>query len=223
MTAEVASRAAVDATLPDDLAALPAAQKLRLACFRLFSRLLQEPPSVELLTQLRDARLVEQLVELAEETSVPAAPPLRALADFLGSASADALAGVRLEFTRLFLAVKHLPAPPWESVYRSADGLVNQQPARDALGAYADAGVTFDGWRELPADHVALELAFAATLIGDSARDPVAQQRLDRFELEHLASWVPRFCADLARAAEAPVYSSIATALPALLRQAAEA
>ncbi|MEW6435248.1 MAG: molecular chaperone TorD family protein [Myxococcota bacterium] len=207
----------LDATLPDDLAALAPKDQLRLAAFRLFSRLLDDAPSVAFLKELRESKLLEATAGLARQEASPAAAPLAALVEWLSAASDEALEGARRDFISLFVAAKHLPAPPWESVYVSPDRLVNQEPAREVLRAYAEAGVAFDGWRQLPSDHISLELAFAATQLAELPRVPEARARLDHFTLKHLAVWVPRFCADLKSAATSPLYQHVADALVGLL------
>jgi len=211
-----------DATLVDDLAALPAASQLRLGAFRLFSRLLHEAPATAFLAQLRDTQLVDTLAALASEVASPAAAPLDGLAAWLRTANDEALEAGRRDFLQLFFA-KHLPAPPWESVYTSPERLVHQEAAREVLRAYADAALGFDGWKETPADHISLELAFAAALIAESPRKPEAAARLARFETEHLVAWAPRFCADLRAAAKSPLYQHLADALPGLLTAGAGA
>lgn len=205
-----------DATLVDDLAALPPESQLRVGAFRLFSRLLHEAPATAFLAQLRDTGLVDTLAALAGEVKSRAAGPLDGLASWLRTADGEALEAGRRDFLQVFFA-KHLPAPPWESVYTSTERLVNQEAAREVLRAYADAELGFDGWKQTPADHISLELAFAAALITESPRKPEAAVRLARFETEHLAAWVPRFCADLRGAAKSPLYQHLAEALPGLL------
>lgn len=205
-----------DETLIDDLAALPAASQLRLGAFRLFSRLLHEAPSVAFLAELRESNLLGTLATLATESASPASAGLRSLADWFVAADDQGLEEGRRDYLQLFVA-KHLEAPPWESVYSSTERLVNQDAAREVLRAYAEAELGFDGWKQIPADHISLELAFAATLIAETPRKVQAQARLARFEAAHLASWVPRFCSDLGGAAKSPLYKHLAEALPALL------
>lgn len=213
----------LDAALPDALAALPPGERLRLVAFRLFARLLDEAPAVAFLEELRETGLVASLVELARESGAPALAALDDLARAFEEADDAGLQAARQDFISLFLAAKHLPAPPWESVYVSQDGLVNQEPAREVLRAYAEASVVFDAWKQLPADHVSLELAFAATLLAQLPTVPEARDRLDRFEKAHLAVWLPRFCADLEAAAKTPLYRHLARALRGLVAAGAEA
>jgi putative dimethyl sulfoxide reductase chaperone len=206
-----------DAAFAAALASLDERDQLRLAGWRLCGSLLADPPSAEQLSELRESKAVETLAGLAERVASPAATALRFLGEWLAAADAAQLEAARRDGQRLFLTSRHLPAPPWESVYTSPDRLVLQEAARDALQAYAEAGFIFDGWKSRPADHVSLELDFAATLLARSSSDKAAAEQLARFEQKHLG-WIPRFCSDLLAAAESPLYRHIATALSSLVK-----
>lgn len=216
MTPSSEQPGAPDVAFAEALAGLSSNAQVRLAGWRLCARLLADAPAVALLTQLRDSGAVDTLAALAENAVSPAAGGLRALATWLSQADASALEAARLDGQRLFFASQHLAAPPWESVYTSPERLVLQGAARDVLRAYAESGFIFDGWKSTPADHVSLELDFGATLLGQSASDPKAAERLARFEKDHFG-WIPRFCADLGAAAKSPLYVHLAEALTALV------
>lgn len=208
---------ALDAKLLGALEVLAPKEKLRLGAFRLFSRLLALPPEVSFFKALRGSGAVRELTALAWLDRSEAAPSLTAFDEWLTRADTTAFEDARRDYLDAFVAARHLPAPPWESVYRSPDRLVFQEPAREVLLAYLAAGFGFDGMRQTPADHISLELAFAATLLAEAATSVGARGQLDRFEAEHMASWMPSFCANLGEVAKTPPYVAVATALPRLL------
>jgi putative dimethyl sulfoxide reductase chaperone len=205
-----------DLAFAEALAQLSSNAQVRLAGWRLCARLLSDAPTLAFLSELRETRAVDSLATLAENSVSSSAGAFRSLATWLARADDAALEEARREGQALFVATRHLPAPPWESVYTSPERLVLQDAARDALAAYAEAGFIFDGWKSTPADHISLELDFAATLLAQSISDAKATERLARFEQRHFA-WMPRFCKDLSAAAKSPLYLHLADALAALV------
>ncbi len=212
-----------DAALAGALEVLPPQERLRLGAFRLFSRLLWAPPEAALFEALREAQVLPALARLARDTVPGAAAALQDFAAWLERAGPDELEAARRDFLGLFVAARRQPAPPWESVYTSADRLVNQDAARRVLRAYAEARLGFEGMRQVPADHVALELGFAAALLAEGAHSDDARRRLTAFESAHMAPWMPRWCLDLQGAAATPPYRAVALALPAMLTSGAAA
>ncbi|MBI5710863.1 MAG: molecular chaperone TorD family protein [Candidatus Eisenbacteria bacterium] len=135
----------------------------------------------------------------------------------------------RREHLRLFVGPYHVPAPPYESVYRSPQRLVMQEPAHAVRRAYAEAGVAVERLGEIPDDHLACELEFAGLLLAHAAvsggpgapdgRDAMERHRL--FLTEHLLAWTPDLHRDIARAAPGGLYAAIAAFLVAFLRSEA--
>jgi putative dimethyl sulfoxide reductase chaperone len=208
---------ALDAELVGALEVLSPDDQLRLGAFRLFSRLLAMAPEAEFFAALRRAGIVRELVALALRVRSEAAGSLESFDDWLGSADAEAFEDARRDYLEVFVSARHLPAPPWESVYRSPERLVLQEPAREVLKAYIAAGLGFEGMKQSPADHIALELAFAAALLVEAPASAEARSQLDLFEAKHMSSWMPSFCVDLGGSARTPPYRTIAAALPCLL------
>lgn len=191
-------------------------EAVRAEVYSLLAGLLSAAPTQDQLAALRGKDLLCSLRRRLQECGLQDLPELGELAAAIGT-TADEWGAVRREFNRLFLGPGKLPAPPWESVYLSPDRLVMQEPAREVLREYVDAGVGYDGMMGCPPDHVAKELGFMATLIqlavdrpGDEA---MLRERQQRFVQDHLLRWVPRFCADLEGAPSARFYRIVARML----------
>jgi len=125
------------------------------------------------------------------------------------------------EYHRLFVGPDHLPAPPYESVYRDG-GTVMGESTLDVVRQYRQAGYALDPRaRELP-DHVGSELAFMALLSAEEAAaweegDPA---RAERWRLRqrdfldgHLALWAPELSSRVLEATDAPFYRGLAVSL----------
>lgn len=114
-------------------------------------------------------------------------------------------------FNRLFVGPGRLPAPPYESVWRSEDRLLMQASAEAIRSFYRAYGA--QNTRPEPEDHLALELEFYALLQQRfvAGRDPqrhlAAQQQ---FLTEHLATWVPAFCKAIQTHTTSPFYRNLA-------------
>ena len=208
---------AADAKFIGALEALPLEDKLRLGAFRLFSRFLALAPEAAFFDALRASGVVGELSALARAVRSETALSLASLDEWLATADPEAFEVARRDYLEAFVSARHLPAPPWESVYRSPDRLVFQEPAREVFKAYLAAGLGFDGMKQTPSDHISLELAFAAALLVEAPTSADARSQLDRFEAEHMTSWMPSFCKDLGGVARTPPYVAVATALPHLL------
>jgi TorA maturation chaperone TorD len=130
---------------------------------------------------------------------------------------------LKLEHTRLFVGPGHVPAPPYESVYRQdvpvfERGLLMGRPTIHLRQQYAAAGLQLaSDYTDLP-DHIAAELEFMSFLCskeagawraGDEkvALGHASTQRL--FLAEHLCRWVPAFCRAVAQHAQLDFYRAM--------------
>jgi putative dimethyl sulfoxide reductase chaperone len=127
-------------------------------------------------------------------------------------------ADVAADHQALFVGPGHLPAPPWESVYRSKENLLYDWPTLSVRAAYQAMGLAVDRPGQ-PDDHMGLELLFMAVLCErEAAGDAEAREARRRFVKEHLLEWAPAFCADVRTHAATAVYRGVASLTLGLLQ-----
>lgn len=181
--------------------------------YRLLGALVLVPPAEELLAALSSAHAFDTFAECGPEGT------LREALESMGTDLArgpEALNEIRRDHIRLFVGPKKKLAPPWESVYRSADRIVMQEQSVEVLRAYATQRIGFKGMGETPADHAGYELEFVAILIGRSRRSKQAREALSSFLNDHLLAWVPAWAADVRKHAKSAFWRGFGEALTAL-------
>ncbi len=115
---------------------------------------------------------------------------------------------LNVEYTRLFIGPGRAPAPPYASFYLEGEQLMGEEAIK-VRKAYL-------GWRmvplqlgRVPDDHVALEFAFLghlstegdlALVQRDEARFLQVLRSSEEFLREHMLTWVPTFCRNMAAA-----------------------
>lgn len=125
-------------------------------------------------------------------------------------ADSDFIEKLKSEYTRLFIGPTKLIAPPWESVYRSKQGLLFQESTLAVREFYRKFHMLPEGYPHVADDSLALELDFMSRL----AEKSLAAFRTEDYDAlthyltgqniflqNHLLVWVPKF---LERMAEAP-------------------
>lgn len=181
--------------------------------YRILGGVLQDCPTPELLATLADD---PALGVLAGHFGGGLGEGLSAMNADL-QAGAEVHAAIRRDYTALFVGPRKKLAPPWESVYRSPERLVMQEPEREVVRAYASERVGFEGMGgHRPADHIALELQFVAILLERSFHRRGARASLRRFFDQHLLQWVPALAADIRREARTDFFRGLGHALEGL-------
>jgi TorA maturation chaperone TorD len=111
---------------------------------------------------------------------------------------------------QLFIGSGMPMAPPWESFYRTEEGLMISSHTLDVRAFYERFGLVSERKEQEPEDHIGLELEFMACLCdrhgehlrkGDVGEAAVAVQAQRDFLDEHLLRWVSRFCGEVDRCA----------------------
>ncbi len=87
--------------------------------------------------------------------------------------------------------------------------------AVDVRRAYLAAQLLPDQGGLMPPDHIALELGFIAALAGSESPEALASAR--DFLVQHLLSWIPMWCDDVARAKPHPFYAGLVALTQAAL------
>ncbi|KAB2332811.1 molecular chaperone TorD [Bacillus mesophilum] len=125
-------------------------------------------------------------------------------------------------FLKLFFGPEHVMAPPWESVYRSKEGLLFGESTLAVREKLRQFGLVSEGENKEPEDHIAIELEFmkylmtvSAEAIQDQDDLKLKKAMLYQFLLvdEHLVQWVKPFTERIIVAAESKLYRGSATLL----------
>ncbi|GEM_PF-115187 len=183
------------------------------AAATVLSRLLLAAPDAEVLAATRDPEM------LADWPLPPGEVTSRGLALLEASAERGEDARVvRRDHARLFVGPDTLRAPPYESVHRSADGLVFEDQTLQVRAFYARFDLSAPRVGRDPDDHIGLELSFVAALATraldameagdeDARRQTVAALRefLDR----HLLAWGPDLMILIGERAETAFYRGV--------------
>ena len=113
---------------------------------------------------------------------------------------------IKVEYARLFLGPKHVPAPPFESVYRTKTRHMFGETTIQVRELYKRAGLKIEAEDNLPDDFIGYELEFMYYLSFEAlkALNEDNDERLDKvlkyqhhFIKEHLNTWVKDFTKDI--------------------------
>lgn len=176
--------------------------KTRAALYRLLSRIYRSEV---------DAPLLDALKGMTFPTDAPQpqlAEGYARLRTWLEGCGERALDDLAADYAAVFLAAGSADgsaAIPCESVYTSPRKIYMQEAWESVTALYrAHALGKAEGLDDLMEDHLALELAFMAHLIGEN--DTKHQQA---FLEGHLLNWVPDFVADIDRYARQDFYKAV--------------
>lgn len=140
------------------------------------------------------------------------------------SAASGFLNEVRRDRSYLFYMVGASHASPYESVYRTDDHTMMGPATLEVRAAYRAHGLVFDRAATEPDDHVGLELAFAAHLLGQAAAgDAAALGACRDFLEEHLLTFAPTYLGILEERAHSAYYRCVACIAQSVLASLADA
>lgn len=181
--------------------------------YLLLAQLFRRAPQPALLRSLADERLLSTLLGGVGDDEL--SRDCIAVEQEISRAELQPCANLLQEdYARLFVGPDHLPAPPWESVYRSQERLLFGEQTLAVREFYRAYGLESKHRNEEPEDHIALELEFMAYLCRAGGAGDEAAERCREgqglFLREHLAAWAPDFCADVARNAASGFYRGLA-------------
>lgn len=175
----------------------------RALLYRYAWRLLSAPADGALLTWAAEGEAPQAAALLAGEDSRLVGFQTRLAATAAeAAATSGGIERLHGEFTRLFEGPGKLPAPPWESVYRSEGELLFQESTLAVRQAYREAGFKAAAYPREADDQVATELSFMAALIdeaataldaGDLSRAHAFLTAQKKFLAQHLNEWLPTF------------------------------
>ena len=127
---------------------------------------------------------------------------------------ADWLEPLQVEHTRLFVnAVPSVVAPPYGSIYLSADGMLYGPSAEKAKAFYREQGFDLAGEADIP-DHLTFELEFLALLAEEGK-----SQEEELFLQQHFRPWFPKFQARVLQEGRHPFYGVLVNLIDFFTRE----
>ncbi|RQD67380.1 MAG: hypothetical protein D5S00_10515 [Tindallia sp. MSAO_Bac2] len=120
---------------------------------------------------------------------------------------------LRVEYAHLFLMPEGVKA--YESVYRTKDGLMMQEPWERVRSFYLKHGLRLEGEKTHPEDHASVELAFMALLIENKETEKVQKE----FFKQHISCWMPKLFEDMKGNPYADFYNNVALYGDSFLQQ----
>lgn len=210
----------VDAAVQDVAALMDS----RANVYKVLSRSYLKEMDVQFAAELADGFLFES-------ANLRLADTLDAAKESLRGADDGLIEQLAVTFDRVFFGMGPLTARhafPYESVYTSEKGIMMQEAYSQVVRAYREQHLAKDKGFAEPEDHVAVELAFMATLSErtatflregheEAAEETVAQQLA--FAKAHLLNWVDMFCTDLSAAAKGTFYEHLADFTKAFVQE----
>jgi len=164
----------------------------RARCYALLGALLARPPAGDFLGQ----------VATVDGDDTPVGEALFALAQAAAAVDED---GVEREFHHLFIGVGRGELLPYGSYYQT--GFLHERPLARLRGEMQELGIMRADDVVEPEDHIAQLCEMMAGLASGAFASDLDRQR--RFFDRHVASWAPRFFADLETAQAARFYRAV--------------
>ena len=138
---------------------------------------------------------------------------------------------LRVDYTRLFVGIKKVLAPLWESVYFNQDRMVFQEQTLQVRAWYRRFGLEPEKLYKEPDDHIGLELLFLVHLakLGLQAVEENDQAGFEKylqaqrdFLSEHLLRWGPAWAKLVRQHASTDFYRGLAHLVHGTLLAVAE-
>lgn len=126
---------------------------------------------------------------------------------------------LQIDYTRLFInSFPNAKAQPFAGWYLGDTGLFGDQELKMRL-FYAAYGVYMDEEMTAPADHIMVELEFAALLLDsyEKTKDEKLYLALHQLIDDHMSRWIPPFANEIGLYAESDFYRIVADIIMSLL------
>lgn len=140
-------------------------------------------------------------------------------ANHLGGMTDEVFQDLQVDYTRLFIGVDGVFAPPWESVHLSREHLLFQEQTIQVRQWYQQYGLQVIEQDKEPDDHIGLEMTFLAHLAreglvalqedGDVERFEALLMAQRQFLAQHPLRWVSRWSAQVTDHAATDFYRGI--------------
>jgi TorA maturation chaperone TorD len=176
-----------------------------------------EGPSIALMTTLKeDALFADWPLENSNDAMQTGLNILQSYCEMWDESDFPEL---KRDYDRLFIGPNKLPAPPWESVYRSEERLVFEEETLKVRAMYRQYGMALPPDNIQPDDHFGLEMMFVAHLCRlaldaiEQEKPGIAQsmeQAMITFFNEHICQWTDEFLENVQSSASTPYYLGLA-------------
>ena len=144
---------------------------------------------------------------------------LKILQDFITRWQPDRLNALKLDYTRLFIGLEKVLAPPYASVYLSEDFLLYEKPLLEVRRFYEKLGLHVHPKKRDPDDHIGFELYGLSFLCEKTAeainiKDKESFNRyrvlLIEFLSNHIDPWIGGFLSLVEEKAETDYFRGVA-------------
>ncbi len=142
-----------------------------------------------------------------------------------------ALMDLKADHTALFVGLRAMAVPAWESVYFSEERLMFQDRTTDVQARFQQMGAEVQTPDREPADHIAFELSFvghcaqlalAALESGDTCEFDAVAAAKHEFLSEHLIQWGPKWAELVIKHAQTDFYRGLALLVRGALAELAQ-
>lgn len=183
------------------------------ATWTVLGRLFAAAPDQETLDRVRSPEMLAVWPLPGGERSAEGVALLARSAD-----TAETAEDLRQDHFVLVVGPAKVRAVPWESVYRSREGLVFEAQTLQVRDFYRRFGLQAPRLNREPDDHISLELEFCSTLLNraldaaeaGSSQDAAAfAQAHAEFCRDHLLTWAPEFFSRVEQGADTAFYRGI--------------
>lgn len=210
----------------DQTAILPVL-RARIFVYDLLRRTYLEEPSVGYIKLITQPGLIEGFPYTNESPKI--ARGVHQLAAYLQQndmADPHVMDRLHWDYTRMFIGPYSLPAPPWESSYKSEHKQLFQEVTLRVRQAYLKYGLLPQHFQQEADDHIGLELDFMYRLAVLTVEKPdqggqndIAALLADSraFLTGHLLQWTPQLVSDILDNAETEYYKGMARILSGFL------
>jgi len=139
--------------------------------------------------------------------------------DFCSQFRLENIVSLQQDYTRLFIGLEKILAPPYASVYLSEDHLLYEQPFFDVRQFYKKIGLSVNPQKKEPDDHIGFELYCLSFLCENAAQAVDAnepkklgefQSALREFLSGHIKSWLDSFLSQVMDKAQTTFYHGVA-------------
>ncbi|QUH19923.1 TorD/DmsD family molecular chaperone [Alkaliphilus sp. B6464] len=193
--------------------------------YNFLAKYFYKEPDFKALEKLMENNLFQTLKELGEDHE-----GIKILADFIHKSpklSDEEKLSIKRQYETLFYGPGHLPAPPWESVYRSDERIILDEHTLAVREFYRKWGVKLSEEDKQPDDHIGLELEFISILNKrtiealeesdiEKAKEILNGQKT--FLEKHLLIWIDEFCGMLKDNVNIDLYKGMALFTPYYLK-----